>query len=177
MGAESQGLARGSASEGHLDVLLPTRRATIRLAAAVATVLLPSDLVILAGDLGAGKTFFARALLHALGVPRHIPVTSPTFTLVHEFDGRMPIAHADVYRIGGDRELLELGLRERRGEGAVLVVEWGEPYLSTLGAECLVITMGHAPRGRRALLRGIGVRGGALMSALVHGAPSSRRSS
>lgn len=120
-----------------LDLPLPTRRATIRLARRVAAALLPGDLLILEGDLGAGKTFFSRALCRALGVPHEIPVTSPTFTLVHEHAGRLPIVHADLYRLADPEELHELGLQERRAEGAVLLIEWGRPYLEALGGDAL----------------------------------------
>lgn len=154
-------------------VELPTRRATIRLARTVASHLRPGDLVVLSGGLGAGKTFFTRALARALGVPREQRVTSPTFTLVHELEGRVPIAHADAYRLADEDELLALGLRERRGEGAIVVVEWGEPYLDALGGEALILTIEHTDRGRRALLRGTGARGEELVSAISAASSSS----
>jgi len=119
------------------DLPLPTRRATIRLARRLAGLLQPGDLLILEGELGAGKTFFSRALCRALGVPHEVPVTSPTFTLVHEHAGRLPIVHADLYRLTDPEELVELGLRERRADGAVLLIEWGKPYLSALGGDAL----------------------------------------
>jgi len=128
---------------------LPTRRATIRLARALATVLARGDLVILSGDLGAGKTFFTRALARALEVSREERITSPTFTLIHEYVGRIPIAHADLYRVADEDELAQLGLRERRGDGAVLVVEWGEPFEAALGGDALRITFDLAPNGSR----------------------------
>jgi len=139
---------------------LPTRRATTRLAEAVAAEVLPGDLVILSGDLGAGKTFFTRALCRALGVSRDEPITSPTFTLVHEYVGRFPIAHADLYRLGEDEEeLLRLGLRDRRGEGALVVVEWGAPFAAVLGGEALCVTIEVSREGeRRARIEGSGPR-------------------
>jgi tRNA threonylcarbamoyladenosine biosynthesis protein TsaE len=153
---------------GSLEVALPTRRATTRLACAIARAVRPGDLLILKGDLGAGKTFFARALARALGVPHEVPVTSPTFTLVHEFDAAIPLVHADAYRLGGARELTELGLVERRKEGALLVVEWGEPYLQDLGGDALVIELGSPPdrTGERvARLRATGQRSRELLDA------------
>lgn len=146
---------------------LPTRRATIHLARHLEKALLPGDLVILSGGLGAGKTFFTRALARALGVPSEQRVVSPTFTLVHEFEGRVPIAHADAYRLEDEEELLSLGLRERRGEGAIVVVEWGEPYLDALGGEAIVITLEYAEKGRRALVRSVGPRGEEIAKALA----------
>lgn len=125
-----------------LDVPLPSRRATIRLAQALAPALRGGDLVLLEGDLGAGKTFFTRALCRALGVPRDVRVTSPTFALVQELEGRLRIAHADLYRLGDTDELGPLGLRDARGEGALLVVEWGGPHAAELGGDALTIRLG-----------------------------------
>jgi tRNA threonylcarbamoyladenosine biosynthesis protein TsaE len=150
-------------------IALPSRRRTMRLAASLAELLLPGDLVILKGDLGAGKTFFTRALARALGVPPSISITSPTFTLVHEIAARVPLAHADLYRLNEPGELAELGLRERRGEGAALVVEWGEPYLDALGGDALIIDLVVPPggSGREARLSGTGPRGLALARSLA----------
>ena len=139
-----------------VDVVdLPTRRTTIRLAQHLAPHIRAGDLLLLEGDLGAGKTFFARALCRALGVPPFLPVTSPTFTLVHEYDGRLPITHADLYRLRDPAELPDLGLRERRADGAVLIVEWGGPYLAALGGDGLRVVLGqkkHANRRKAELL-------------------------
>jgi tRNA threonylcarbamoyladenosine biosynthesis protein TsaE len=132
------------------SIPLPTRRATIQLAARLAAALRGGDLVILEGDLGAGKTFFVRALCRALGVPPEIPVTSPTFTLVHEHEGRIPIRHADVYRLRDAGELSALGLREQRAEGALLVVEWGSPYVEALGGDGLLLSIAVSRGGHRA---------------------------
>jgi tRNA threonylcarbamoyladenosine biosynthesis protein TsaE len=147
---------------------LPHRRATIHLAARLAPALAAGDLVILEGDLGAGKTFFSRALCRALGVPSSIPVTSPTFTLVHEYEGRLSIRHADAYRLRDEAELQQLGLREQRAEGALLLVEWGSPYVEALGGDALVLSFSLSPAGERsARLRGTGARGEALASATL----------
>jgi len=148
-------------------VPLPTRRATIQLARRLARTLTAGELVILKGELGAGKTFFTRALCRALEVPHEIPITSPTFTLVHEYQGRLPIAHADLYRLGEDAEseLAELGLRDRRGEGSVLFVEWGEPYIDALGGDALVIELMQKTTGRAARLRATGPRSTTLAAA------------
>jgi tRNA threonylcarbamoyladenosine biosynthesis protein TsaE len=119
---------------------LRTRRDTRRLGAALAAVLRPGDLAVLSGDLGAGKTFLVRSIARALGVRG--PVTSPTFTLVHEYAlAGGVLLHADLYRLrGGTDEALEtevarLGLRERRAEGAIVLVEWGEDAVRALGGE------------------------------------------
>jgi tRNA threonylcarbamoyladenosine biosynthesis protein TsaE len=145
---------------------LPTRRATVQLARRLGGALAGGDLIVLSGDLGAGKTFMARAICRALGVPPEIPVTSPTFTLVHEYDARLPVRHADLYRLGGEEELAALGLREQRAEGAVLLVEWGEPYLAALGGDGLLLGMAVSPSGvREARLTATGPRSAALCRA------------
>lgn len=118
---------------------LRSRRDTTRLGAAIARVLEPGDLVVLAGDLGAGKTFLARAIARALGVKE--AVTSPTFTLVQEYaTDRAPLLHVDLYRLRESKtplaqEIARLGLRERRAEGAILLVEWGEDAIDALGGD------------------------------------------
>jgi tRNA threonylcarbamoyladenosine biosynthesis protein TsaE len=106
-------------------------------------------LVILSGDLGAGKTFFTRALSRALGVSQDERITSPTFTLMHEYEARLPITHSDLYRVADEDELGQLGLRDRRGDGSVLVVEWGEPFEAALGGDALRITFDLETTGLR----------------------------
>jgi tRNA threonylcarbamoyladenosine biosynthesis protein TsaE len=123
---------------------LRTRRDTRRLGAAIARALRPGDLVVLSGDLGAGKTFLVRAVARELGVEP--AVTSPTFALVQEYaTARAPLVHVDLYRVLGPRlgdEVARLGLRERRGEGAIVLVEWGEEAIDALGGSpALTVTL------------------------------------
>lgn len=131
---------------------LATRRDTRRLGAAIARALEPGDLVVLSGDLGAGKTFLVRAVARALGVGEN--VTSPTFSLVHEYATRgAPLVHADLYRLRGPElpvEVARLGLRERRREGAILLVEWGEDAVAALGGEpALAVSLAIAGQRER----------------------------
>jgi tRNA threonylcarbamoyladenosine biosynthesis protein TsaE len=117
--------------------MLRTRRDTHRLGAAIAGVISPGDLLVLSGDLGAGKTFLVRAIARELGVGGR--VTSPTFTLVQEYaTPRGALVHVDLYRLLGDNlpgEVARLGLRERRAEGGILLVEWGDDAFHLLGGE------------------------------------------
>jgi tRNA threonylcarbamoyladenosine biosynthesis protein TsaE len=140
--------------------VLATRRDTVRLGRDVARVLRPGDLVLLFGELGAGKTFLARSILRALGVPRETPVASPTFTIVQEYETtRGTLLHVDLYRLrDGDMqaELSRLGLRERRAEGALVVVEWADDHEALLGAVALGVSLrlDATSLGRRARLYG-----------------------
>jgi tRNA threonylcarbamoyladenosine biosynthesis protein TsaE len=136
---------------------LKTRRETHKLGRAIAAKLRPGDLVVLSGDLGAGKTFLARAIARGLGVPESVRITSPTFTLVQEYDTtRGTLLHADLHRLLGDKlraEVERLGLRERRAEGCIVIVEWGEDAIDWLGGgPTLVVKLTTAREGREATL-------------------------
>jgi tRNA threonylcarbamoyladenosine biosynthesis protein TsaE len=143
---------------------LPTRRSTQKLAQRIAPTLAESDLVILTGPLGSGKTFFVRALCRALGLPPAQRVTSPTFTLVQEHETVPPLAHADLYRLNGPEQLRELGLDAQRDDGRLLLVEWGEPYIAQLGGDALVLTFVLDPRA--ALVSATGRRSRAILAEL-----------
>lgn len=109
----------------HLSIVSRSPEETRILGAALAPLLVPGDVVSLSGDLGAGKTVFVQGLATALGVDKQ--VTSPTFTIVHEYkEGRYPILHMDVYRLTSFQEVLDLGFEELLDPGAVMLVEWGE---------------------------------------------------
>jgi tRNA threonylcarbamoyladenosine biosynthesis protein TsaE len=111
-------------------------------AGALAEVVRPGDIVVLAGDLGAGKTTFTQGLAAALGVDE--PVTSPTFALVRPYrcDGRhgvVTLLHADVYRLDRLAEVADLGLTQLVEDAAVAVVEWGDRALPVLGTDTLTV--------------------------------------
>lgn len=151
---------------------LPTRRATRSLGKRLAALLRPGDIVWLEGELGAGKTFFARGLFRALGVPESIPVTSPTFALIHEHEGRAPLRHLDLYRLGDASELYELGLDEMLDE-AIVVIEWGARFREDIverGVE-IALEVPEDGDGRRAAVRGLDERGRAIVAGLAPPTP------
>ena len=92
--------------------------------ACLAPALLPGDVISLTGDLGAGKTAFVQGIAAASGVEDR--VTSPSFTIVHSYDGRYPLIHVDVYRLDSFQEVLDLGFEEFLDPDAIVLVEWGE---------------------------------------------------
>ncbi len=112
---------------------------TLALAATVGEVLRPGDVVSLVGDLGAGKTVFARGVARALGITE--PVQSPSFTIVREYDGRVPLVHVDVYRIDTFQELHDLGFEELVRDDAVTLVEWGDVIDGMLPADHLDVRL------------------------------------
>ena len=116
----------GSHAFVHWDVVLPDEEATGRLAMDLAAMLVPGDLVALNGDLGAGKTTIARALVRELADDPQLDVPSPTFTLIQTYDlPRHRVVHADLYRLGDPSELDELGWSDLTAD-AVVLVEWPE---------------------------------------------------
>ncbi len=130
-----------------LTLALPDEKATIRLAEDLAMCLKPGDLVALSGDLGAGKSFLARHLIRALADDPALEVPSPTFTLAQAYEGRLPVAHLDLYRLGDVSELDELGLGDLLEAGAALV-EWPERAGGTLPPAALTVRLAIFGEGR-----------------------------
>jgi tRNA threonylcarbamoyladenosine biosynthesis protein TsaE len=109
------------------------------LAAALAALAQPGDLFVLAGDLGAGKTAFVQGFGAGLGVTE--PITSPTFTLAQQYEGRLVVHHLDVYRLDQLGEVAELGLSELLDDGGVVLIEWGDAILPVLPNDYLEVRL------------------------------------
>lgn len=108
----------------------------------VAGSLTAGSVILLSGDLGAGKTAFVRGLAEGLGINEE-DVSSPTFTLIQEYrGGRLPLLHVDLYRLNDPREIEDLGLEEL-GQGGVLAIEWAE-RLPRLLRDGIRVTIAHA---------------------------------
>ncbi|MDQ6616277.1 MAG: tRNA (adenosine(37)-N6)-threonylcarbamoyltransferase complex ATPase subunit type 1 TsaE [Actinomycetota bacterium] len=128
---------------------------TQTLAGRIQPLLGAGDVILLGGDLGAGKTAFVQGLARAMGITG--PVTSPTFTLVHSYDGPGPagfrLVHADLYRLDHLQEVLDLGLPELLDEGAVAVIEWGEAAAPLFPRDYLEIRIDFGAGDNDRLLR------------------------
>lgn len=122
-------------------------RATREVARAIAGHLRPGDTIVLEGPLGAGKTSFSRELLYALGVDEEEAITSPSFALVHEYEGRGALIHADLYRVEYAEELGELGLDEMSDGGAISLIEWGRRFEAELRGVIAIIELDFAESG------------------------------
>lgn len=141
---------------------------TQALAAALSELTQGGDLIVLAGDLGAGKTAFAQGFGRGLGVDE--PITSPTFTLARQYDGRLRLHHLDVYRFDATAEILDVGLAELLDDsGAVTLIEWGDAIVGSLPADFLELrlTLGDGDDDRDLTLRIVGRRWSARQRALA----------
>jgi tRNA threonylcarbamoyladenosine biosynthesis protein TsaE len=144
-------------SRDPLVVVTTSAAQTQDLAAALGQIAVAGDLVLLAGEMGAGKTAFAQGFARGLGIADQ--VTSPTFTIVQEYSGgRLNMHHLDVYRLETLREVADLGLSEMLDEDAVMLVEWGDAVLPALPDQYLELRLafGDDDDERRIELRGVG---------------------
>jgi len=115
--------------KNRLEFVTHSAEETIELGARLAPQLPPSCLLVLEGDLGSGKTTLVKGIVSGLGVARQEEVTSPSFTLVHEYGRDRKIYHADLYRVEGAREQATLGLEDLLEQEAMVIVEWGEKLI------------------------------------------------
>ncbi|AUG56599.1 tRNA threonylcarbamoyladenosine biosynthesis protein TsaE [Acetivibrio saccincola] len=112
---------------------------TIEIGKALGRLLNTGDIVCINGDLGTGKTVFTNGIAKSLGIKEHI--TSPTFTIVNEYSGRVPFYHFDVYRISDSEEMFEIGFEEYLyGEG-IVVIEWADIIKDILPEEVIQVTI------------------------------------
>ena len=123
------------------------------------------DVIILSGDLGAGKTTFTKGIAKGLGIDQMIK--SPTYTIVREYEGRLPLYHLDVYRIGNDPDSIDLD-DFLYGEG-VTIIEWGELLDESLLGDYLLISISHHGDGRQLLFESFGPRSKEIQEAMVNG--------
>jgi tRNA threonylcarbamoyladenosine biosynthesis protein TsaE len=127
---------------------------TLALAERVAEMLTPPMLVILRGEVGAGKTTLVKGIAAAIGAATEDDVTSPTFTIVHEYEGRkVRLFHLDLYRLETEEQIAVLGLDEMAGyDNALLLVEWGDRFESIVKRADGEITIEHGEEDERGFL-------------------------
>ncbi len=131
-----------------------SRAHTIRIAKQFAKLLRPGDVIGLVGPLGSGKTLFIQGLCEGLGIDKK-DVVSPTFTLIHHYDGGvLPVYHFDVYRLESDREFEDLGYEEQFFGDGVTVVEWADKVQKFLPPGSRVLTFkSTGPSSRQIICR------------------------
>lgn len=123
---------------------------TVELGRKLGRLLTPGDVICLSGDLGTGKTALTNGIAKALDITSYI--TSPTFTLVNEYEGKIPLYHFDVYRIADSDEMFDIGFEEYINSEGITVIEWGEQITEILPKELIKITI------KKNLARGLDVR-------------------
>jgi len=116
---------------------------TIEIGRKLGQILTTGSIVCLGGDLGAGKTHFAKGVALGMGVEEH--VTSPTFTIINEYEGEMPLYHVDAYRLEGEDEAYDLGLEEYLYGTGVTLIEWPERVKYLLPDEYLKVSISSTP--------------------------------
>lgn len=143
-------------------------RQTRQIGARLGALCLPGDLILLEGGLGTGKTTLTQGIARGLGISG--PVNSPTFTLIKEYAGRMPLYHLDLYRLDALEDVDDLGIDEYLEGDGVCVVEWPERAAPLWPTDHLVISLSATgPHARQLAVVGRGPRGVALRDDLLHG--------
>jgi tRNA threonylcarbamoyladenosine biosynthesis protein TsaE len=122
---------------------------TIRCGREIAAQLQPPVLVLLSGDLGAGKTTLTKGIASGLGAAAEDDVTSPTFTLVHKYGHGTPVYHVDLYRIGDFHDLETLGLEDVFSERAIVIVEWPDRFKLRTGWPVVRVHLEHVSEDTR----------------------------
>ena len=131
-----------------------SERGTIALGETVLELICPPHgCIVLRGNLGAGKTTLVKGIAEAMGAAKAEDVTSPTFTLVHEYEGkRLKLYHLDLYRLESESELAALGIEEMEAEtNALVIVEWGEKFPSLVARAGAEIVMEHLEGDERSI--------------------------
>lgn len=156
--------------EKHLSLVTANPSATMELGRRIGERLRRGSIIALIGELGCGKTCFAKGLCAELGIPRRC-INSPTFTLVNEYAGRLPVLHLDLYRVESVRAGLEVGILDylTRAESGVAIIEWADRVLPLLPNDYLAVEFTVlSARKRQITLTGIGARYCKLLEEISH---------
>ncbi len=131
------------------------------------------ELIALTGPLGAGKTALARGIARGLGVPREAQVSSPTFAIVNVYSGgRLPMYHADFYRVTDAEELYDVGFYDLIGSGGVVCVEWIDRIPEVAPEERLAVELRPIPTGREIVFTAVGAQAERTLRGIQEGRPS-----
>jgi tRNA threonylcarbamoyladenosine biosynthesis protein TsaE len=135
-----------------LKLISDSRERTLETGRQIGAILESGDVVALSGELGSGKTCLTQGIAKGLGVAENVPVVSPTFTLINEYPGKIPLFHLDVYRLSGSRDLEELGYEEYFYGSGIIVIEWAEKIRDILPANTLFVSMRYIDEGTREMI-------------------------
>jgi tRNA threonylcarbamoyladenosine biosynthesis protein TsaE len=127
--------------ERHVTIISNSEEETIRLGREIGALLAEGDVVALVGELGSGKTWLTKGIAHGLGVSPKTVITSPSFALVNEHQGRVVLFHMDVYRLETLAEVLSAGLEEYLHSGGVVVLEWANRWPEILPEHTLTVEL------------------------------------
>lgn len=124
---------------------------TVRLGRRIGRLLHAGDIVALTGELGTGKTHLIKGLAAGAGVREPSYVSSPSFTFIHEYSGKIPFYHIDLYRLGSEKEAEELGLEEFLGNVGITAIEWADKISSRLPQDLLLIRLSYVDERSRSI--------------------------
>jgi tRNA threonylcarbamoyladenosine biosynthesis protein TsaE len=134
-----------------LEIISSSPQETEHIGSLLGKMLVRGDIIALSGELGSGKTTLVKGLAQGMGVDRE-EVVSPSFTLVNEYEGSLPFFHIDLYRLGDERDLREIGYEEYLGEAGVAVIEWADRVRNAIPHESLWITLQYQGVERREIV-------------------------
>lgn len=132
---------------GDIDIVSHSAVQTQRLGARLGALCEAGDIILLEGELGAGKTVFAKGIAEGIGVTD--PVTSPTFAIIHEYVGRLPLTHVDLYRLESIQAVIGVGLEDYLRSGSVTVVEWASKAPGLFGDDYVRVSLSHLSETKR----------------------------
>ena len=138
-------------SRDSVEIISPTPQETEHTGSVVGKMLRGGDVIALAGELGAGKTTLVKGLAQGMGFDSE-EVASPSFTLVNEYEGPLPLFHIDLYRLSDEKELREIGYEEYIGAAGVTVIEWADRIPHAVPDESLWITLRYRGAERREIV-------------------------
>ncbi len=140
-------MPRMTVASGDLDIVSHGAAQTGRLGARLGALCTGGEVFLLDGELGAGKTVLAKGIAEGLGVDG--PVTSPTFALIHEYAGRLPMAHVDLYRLDGEAAAISTGVEDYLRTDGVTVVEWSTRAPDLFGPDWVRVSLSHVSETKR----------------------------